>query len=127
MSNISAPIIGDEDLALRYIEFVRWRGHPVCPHCGVIDGHHLVKSRRKTTTGRVSRRRTWICHTCRRQFSVLVGTRLQGTKIPLHIWLALLADFHAGDRPSLRTIASRYGVTMQAAIRAKAAVNRALP
>lgn len=42
---------------------------------------------RTTSTGRTSYRRLWKCAGCRKQFSALVGTIFQDTKIPLSKWL----------------------------------------
>jgi hypothetical protein len=37
----------------------------------------------------LSERRVWKCGACRRQFSVLVGTVLQGTRISVRTWVAV--------------------------------------
>jgi len=42
---------------------------------------------RKTRTGRTTYRRVWKCADCRQQFSVLVGTIFEDSKIPLSKWL----------------------------------------
>ena len=51
-----------------------------------IGEHYLLKAN-KTSTGRVSSRRTWKCAGCRQKFSVLVGTIFEGTQVPLAKWL----------------------------------------
>jgi hypothetical protein len=67
-------------------------------------------------------RRVWRCGQCRRQFSVLTGTVLHGTKVDLLTWLALLGDVtgrsatsDAQDLPSATLITDRYGVTPETA------------
>ena len=86
-----APYFADEPAAWRLLEDWRWPSGPVCPHCGVIDHAYFLKPRknatRKTSTGAQSYRRLWKCAECRKQFSVLVGTIFEDSKIPIHKWL----------------------------------------
>ena len=64
-----------EDCIL-YLERIRWRGSPECPHCGTTH----VRRRNEYDIGRIGR---WNCHSCRSTFKVTSGTIFQGTKIPL--------------------------------------------
>ena len=62
----------------------------MCPHCGSINHAYFLKPKngaRKTRTGSVSARRVYKCGDCRKQFSVLIGTVFEGSKIPLFKWL----------------------------------------
>lgn len=72
----------------------------MCPHCGVIDAaHYFIASRsgeRKTRTGATTYRRLWRCRACRKQFSVLVGTIFESSKIPVSKWLLAMWLFNAG-------------------------------
>ncbi len=80
----------DEEKAWDLIESIRWPSGPVCPHCGVINHAYHIKPRngpRKTRTGKVSYRKLWKCADCKKQFSVLVGTCFEGSKIPLSKWI----------------------------------------
>lgn len=80
----------DEDAAYEYIESLRWPNGPICPHCGVVDNATYLAPKdghRTTSTGKVSFRRVWQCNECRQQFSVLVGTIFEDSKIPLSKWL----------------------------------------
>ncbi len=80
----------DEDEAYRYIESLRWPSGPICPHCGIVDDATYLTPKgghRTTRTGNVSFRRVWQCNECRKQFSVLVGTIFEDSKIPLSKWL----------------------------------------
>jgi hypothetical protein len=77
---------------------------------------------RATRTGRRTARRVWRCGECRRQFSVLTGSVLHGTKVGLLTWLAVLGDvtaLSAGSGgfvlPSATSIADSYGVTAETA------------
>ena len=56
----------------------RWAdGDVICPHCGQ---HHCVKR----TDGR------YRCNTCKHNFSVLVGTIFENTKISLTKWFTAM-------------------------------------
>ena len=88
----AAKRYSDEAAAWEYIEDLRWHGHPFCPHCGSDDVFYLEPhdtEGRSTRTGTKSYRRVWKCRDadCKRQFSVLVGTIFEGTKIPLGKWI----------------------------------------
>jgi len=80
-----AKQIRTEAEAYAYMESLRWPNGPVCPHCGSIDKHYYLTPRedgrtRKTRTGSRSERRVWKCRECGRQFSVLTGTMMHGTR-----------------------------------------------
>jgi transposase-like protein len=67
---------GTDEACRAHMESVRWPDGPVCPKCGVIG-----------RAGRVgSRPRALRCHACKSQFSVTVGTAMEGTHLPLNIW-----------------------------------------
>lgn len=114
-----AERIPDEAAAYEYLEELRWNGRPVCPHCGVIDGHYLIKPRsgeRRTRTGKVTHRRLWKCHACREQFSVLVGTIFHRSKISIRTWLFVLFDMVAAKNGiSAREIERKYNLTPRSA------------
>ena len=53
----------------------------VCPHCGRIDGHTKLK-------GKKHRAGVWKCNNgCGEQFSVTVGTMMEGSHLPIRTWL----------------------------------------
>lgn len=116
-----ADQIATEADAYVLLEHLRWDGHPVCPHCGVIDGHYYLaprdgSSQRKTRTGAGSQRRVWKCRTCRRQFSVLTGTVFQGSKVRLRTWLFVIFDMCSDKNGiSAREIERKYSVTAKTA------------
>jgi transposase-like protein len=65
--------------AADYLESIRWPKGPACPHCGTVDPkHYLLKS---------GTRKLWKCRSCRKQFTVTVGTIFEGSHIGLHKWL----------------------------------------
>lgn len=72
----------DEDAAVAFIEAQRWDGHPVCPHCGVVDEAKPILTR----DGQRGPRYLWRCTACKKQFTVRVGTIFGDSKIPLRHW-----------------------------------------
>lgn len=85
-----AKHFSDEAEAYKVVERLRWPNGPVCPHCGVIGHAYFLEPQsgaRKTRTGKETYRRVWKCGACRKQFSVLVGTIFEDSKIPLSKWL----------------------------------------
>ena len=85
-----AKRFADESEAWKLVERIRWPEGPVCPHCGNEDRVYFLQPKngeRRTRTGKVSHRRLWKCGACRKQFSVLVGTIFEDSKIPLSKWL----------------------------------------
>lgn len=78
----------DENEAYLFLERLRWPNGPVCPHCQGTKAYFLQpKGDRYTRTGHATQRRVYKCASCRKQFSVLIGTIFEGTKIPLYKWL----------------------------------------
>src|SRR5215212_1929066 len=88
----------DEDKAYRFIESMRWPNGPVCPHCRGTKAYFLQPRTpdRYTRTGHATQRRVYKCAGCRKQFSVLIGTIFEGTKIPLYKWLMAIHMMCAG-------------------------------
>lgn len=70
--------------AYLFMANLRWGTSGVeCPHCGHNDARYIAPTNgvsRATRTGAQSQRRVWRCRACRRQFSVLTGTVMHGTR-----------------------------------------------
>jgi len=95
--------LSDEAAAWELLERLRWPdGEPVCPHCGTKDAkHYFISSKsgeRRTASGAVTYRRLWRCRdkACRKQFSVMVGTIFESSKIPASKWLLAMWLMGAG-------------------------------
>jgi transposase-like protein len=114
-----AKDVPDDDAAYRYLEGLRWRNQPVCPHCGSINDHYFLTPQgegRKTRTGSVSARRVWKCKDCRKQFSVTTGTIFHGTRVLLRVWLFVLFEMSANKNGiAAREIERKYGVAPKTA------------
>lgn len=65
----------DEEAARLWFESVRWPEGPVCPGCDFVDRSTWMTTARK-----------WNCRSCRKQFTVRIGTVMQGSHLPLLTW-----------------------------------------
>ena len=65
----------DKDVANDYLAKIRWPDGPTCPACGSPD-HSYLKTRR-----------IWKCKSCKRQYSVKVGTIFEDSPLGLDKWL----------------------------------------
>jgi transposase-like protein len=106
--------------AYLYLEQLRWGDRPVCPHCGSVRKPYFLNpengASRKTRTGSASQRRVWKCADCRKQFSVLTGTVLHGTKIEIRKWVLVMFEMAANrNGMSAREIQRKYDVTAESA------------
>ncbi len=126
MQRISIPAISkrvrSEADAYQFVEELRWGKpvRPVCPHCGVVDGHYFLTPKasegRATRRGKVSERRVWKCRSCRKQFSVLTGTIFHGTKVPLKTWLFVIVEIVSSKNGcAAREIERKYALTPKTA------------
>jgi transposase-like protein len=94
--------LSDEAEAWALLERLRWpEGRQACPHCGSVATHYFISAKsgeRRTKKGTVSYRRLWKCREkeCRKQFSVLVGTIFESSKVPVSKWLLALYLVSAG-------------------------------
>ena len=78
--DITNPIFHDVDKARAHLEAIRWPNGPICPHCGDVD--HATK-----LDGKSTRPGVYKCKSCRKPFSVTVGTLFERSKIPLSKWV----------------------------------------
>lgn len=99
-------IFTDEAAARSHLEAIQWPDGPVCPFCGVID-----RASRITT-----RHGLWFCNACRKQFTVMVGTVFERSRVPLNTWLYanfLICSSKKGI--SSQQLARMLGVTVKTA------------
>ncbi len=76
---------GDDESARHHLESVLWKNGIVCPHCKCND-----QSKFSTIAPNPSRRvRAGLryCSSCKRQFTVTIGTIFEDSHIPLRKWL----------------------------------------
>ena len=109
MHTFNAPHFTDDNKAREYLEKLRWPNGPVCPHCGVVEGHYALN-------GQAHRPGLLKCATCREQFSVTVGTVFESSKIGLSKWmLAVHLLCSSKKRISSHQIHRMLGVTYKTA------------
>jgi transposase-like protein len=77
-----------EEAAYDYVERMVWPNGPVCVHCG--NTERIGKLR-----GQSTKVGTYKCYACRKPFNVKIGTALESTHVPLHIWLQALYLLYA--------------------------------
>jgi transposase-like protein len=73
----------DEQTCINAVAYLRWEdGSPVCPKCNAAQGernHYWLAVQKR-----------WKCYSCRKQFSVKVGTIFEDSPIGLDKWLTAL-------------------------------------
>ncbi len=69
----------DEQTCIEYLAKVRWNGQAQCPYCANEKTYRL-------STGR----KNWKCASCRKQFSVRVGTIFHDSKVSLRKWFVAI-------------------------------------
>ncbi len=75
------PIFTDETAARKHLEKLCWpNGKPLCPHCGEPEKIRKLK-------GKSHRPGLYQCNSCRKSFTVTVGTIFEDSHIKLHKWL----------------------------------------
>ncbi len=79
-SILSAPYFHNEAAAYEFVEARLWPHGPVCPKCGVIGGHYKLN-------GKSTRIGVHKCGSCRKPFTVKVGTIFEASHIPMNVWL----------------------------------------
>ena len=70
----------DEVSARRWFEGVRWAAGRYCGHCGSDDTHEVPNEKPMP----------YRCRTCRKYFSVKVGTPMESSKLPLRKWVVAM-------------------------------------
>lgn len=82
--DVLSPHFHSAEAAVEYLERLRWADGRVCPHCRTADSaereHYNVKRKN-------SKRKLWKCFSCRKQFTVTVGTIFEDSHVPLNKWL----------------------------------------
>jgi transposase-like protein len=77
--DLTAPEFHHDDAAREWLEQSRWPNGPVCPHCGCLNS--LPMGGTKHRAGLL------YCPDCRGQFTVLTGSVMERSHIPLPKWV----------------------------------------
>jgi transposase-like protein len=109
-----AKQFSDEDAARAFMEELRWgKGaqNAACPHCGAVDPYRLTSK-----PGSSTRKGVWKCRSCRKQFTVTVGTVFEKSHIALSKWLLAIHLLAASKKGmSAHQLHRMLGVTYEAA------------
>lgn len=96
----------DETSCREFLEYQRWHGEPICPHCHRQSKEHY----------RLKRQGLYKCKSCRKTFSVTVGTMFEGSHVPLMKWFYAIYIFLSHKKGISSTqLAKDIGVTQKTA------------
>jgi transposase-like protein len=76
LSTFMTEFATDDEACRAHMERVRWPDGPVCPRCGAVDDAVAVSTRPGL----------YRCRECGKQFTVTLGTALEGSHLPLRVW-----------------------------------------
>ena len=106
---ISQSHFQNEEDAYAYIEARLWPHGPVCPHCG--SNERISKMQ-----GHSTRIGVYKCYSCRKQFTVKVGTIFESSHIPLRLWLQAITLIAASKKGiSSNQLHRMLGITLKSA------------
>jgi transposase-like protein len=108
-SILSAPYFHNEEAAYKFIEARLWSDGAVCPHCGGIGNAGKLK-------GKSTRLGVWKCYSCRKPFTVKVGTIFESSHVKMHLWLQAIVLVAASKKGfSANQLHRTLGVTRETA------------
>src|ERR1700736_4115042 len=112
--DLFAPEFTHPDQARAVLETERWLEGPVCPHCGSVAAAYKLEPRPGAKTH--ARKGVWKCATCRKQFTVTIGTIFEDSHIPLNKWLLAIHLMCASEKSiSARQLQGMLGIGYRAA------------
>jgi transposase-like protein len=110
-------LYSNEEEAYKFLESIRWENGVVCPHCNHTGAKFIPANKERITrTGKVTFRRIWRCGSCKKQFSVLVGTIFEDSRIPLSKWLLAIHELNS-DKNGISSceLSRKLGITQKSA------------
>jgi transposase-like protein len=111
---VAQPILSqahfqNEAAALEFIEARLWPNGPTCPKCG-------ERNRVGRLSGKSTKIGTCKCYVCRKPFAVTVGTVMESSHIPLHVWLQGMSLLCASKKGlSSNQLHRTLGITLKSA------------
>ena len=79
MIDLTDPMFHDAAAARAHFESVLWPNGPVCPHCKATEGLTRLQ-------GKSHRPGLFQCNACRGHFTVMNGSIMERSHVPLHKW-----------------------------------------
>lgn len=103
-----------EDEAREVLELIRWPNGIVCPKCGSDKGAYKLTPKGDTKTK--VRKGVYKCKSCRKQFTVTVGTVMERSKISLVDWLLAFSKICSSKKGiSAHQLHRELGISYEAA------------
>src|SRR5579862_9724681 len=90
MTDFSAPEFHDEAKAREWLETSRWPSGAYCPHCGSFNVIRMEGQPERREKGTHAREGAFHCRDCRGQFTVLTGSVMESSHLPLTKWVAAI-------------------------------------
>lgn len=114
-----AAVLSDEEQAFRLVERIMWPAGPECPHCQSDRVNRLAPQRTKPSKRNPEGKPVhglWKCYSCRRQFTVRVGTIFEDSHIPLAKWLLAIHQMCSSKKGiSAKQLQRELGISYKAA------------
>jgi transposase-like protein len=108
-SILDEPHLRNEEAAYAHVEARIWRNGRMCPHCGVIGSSGKLK-------GKSTRIGVYKCYTCRKPFTVKIGTIFEASHVPMHLWLQTIVLMCSSKKGiSTNQLHRTLGVTLRTA------------
>lgn len=102
-----------EEQAREYLERIRWPQGTVCPHC---KSKNITKLNNASSGGKKKREGLYNCKTCRKQFTVTVGTIFEGSHASIKTWLLVYSIMCSSKKSmSAHQIHRMLGITYKTA------------
>lgn len=95
---------------MEYLEQRRWKGTPVCPHCGS-EKHYRVKTRFKHPD--LKDYKDFVCanKSCKKKYTTLTGSIYESSKLGLRVWFTALFLYTRKKSISSLQLASDLGIS----------------
>ncbi|MBB4038434.1 transposase-like protein [Microvirga flocculans] len=106
---LNKPYFHDDQEARKFLESKLWPEGPVCPHCEAEERIYAFQ-------GKGVREGVYRCNNCDRDFTVTVGTVMEGTHLPFRKWLTAIYLFTVAKKGiSAKKLQRILGVTYKTA------------
>jgi transposase-like protein len=106
---LTAKHFRNEAAAYKWVETRLWAAGRACPHCGVVGDSGALK-------GKSTRMGVYKCYSCRKPFTVKVGTIFESSHVKLHLWLQAMHLMAASKKGfSTNQLHRTLGVSIQTA------------
>ena len=96
--DLTAPEFHDEAAAREWLEGARWPTGPFCAQCGSFNVIRMEGMPERQKKGKPHRPGSFHCRDCRGQFSVLTGSVMESSHLPLPKWVLAIRLMNASKK-----------------------------